>query len=128
MKITRDIKLVKFILIILSLQMLNYSFVLPYAVTYLSFKTNNEFSNDKIVAKALEDLFHLGNSSQSGQEETPLDSDDLGVESKVETIAIQDFNKEYFILNNLNKQFILYNKLAISIYHPEFITPPPKLA
>lgn len=128
MKITRDIKLVKIILIILSLQMLNFSFVLPYAVSHYSFKSNKNLTNDKVLTKALVDLFHLGNSSESGQEETSTDSDDLGVESKVETLAIQGFNKEYLIFSNLNSQFIIYNKLATSIYHPEFITPPPKLA
>ncbi len=123
-----DIKWTKIILIILSLQLLNYSFVLPYVVSYASSDGVSTTKNDAIVAHALEDLFHLGNQGNNGQDETPLDSDDLSVEKEVELHVFHQVKKEYLILGNLNLQYVLYNKIAASIHQPELNTPPPKTA
>ena len=128
MKSIREIKWAKIVIIILSIQMFNYSFVLPFVVAHTSFKMRQKATNDAVLTHALEDLFHLRNPGNSGQEETPLDSDDSGVEKKVEILAIQSLKKEYLFLGILHLQFIIYNNIAASIYQPELITPPPKLA
>jgi hypothetical protein len=128
MKGMRAMKWKNILLIILSLQMLNYSFVLPYVVAHTSAKEIHTASKDAVLAHALDDLFHLGNLDNTGQDEIPLDAEDLGVEKNVETYAIPNLKKEYLLLGILHLQFILYNNKAASIYQPELITPPPKLA
>ena len=128
MKSIKAIKWAKIVIILLSMQMFNYSFVLPFVVAHTSFKTHQKATDDAVLAHALEDLFHLKNPGNSEQEETPLDPDDIGVEKKVEILAIQSLKKEHLFLGNLHLQFMLYNNMAASIYQPELITPPPKLA
>lgn len=116
------------LLIILSMQMLNYSFVLPYVVALTSSKQVHTASKDAILAHALDDLFHLGNLDNTGQDEIPLDAEDLGIEKKADTFIIHNLKKEYSLLGDLHLEFILYNNKAASIYQPELVTPPPKLA
>ena len=127
----RSIKTIKWKcipVIILSIQMLNYSFVLPYMVALNSNAKIHTASKDAILAHALDDLFHLGNLDSTGQDETPLDTEDLGVEKSLETFVIHNLKKEYFLFGVLNLEFILYNNKAASIYQPELTTPPPQMA
>ena len=128
MRSINTIKWKSILLFILSIQMLNYSFVLPYMVAHTSNTKVHTASKDAILAHALDDLFHLGNLDNTGQDEIPLDTEDLGVEKNAETFVIHNFKKEYFLFGILNLEFILYNNKAASIYQPELITPPPKLA
>ncbi len=110
------------------MQMLNYSFVLPYMVAFTSNTKVHTASKEAILAHAIDDLFHLGNLDNTGQDETPLDTEDLGVEKSLESFVIHSLKKEYLLFGVLNLEFILYNNKAASIYQPELITPPPQLA
>lgn len=108
--------------------MLNYSFVLPYVVAHTSSIKVHTATKDAILAHALDDLFHLGNLDNTGPDEIPLDAEDLGFEKKADTFGIHNLKKEYLLIGVLHLEFILYNNKAASIYQPELVTPPPKLA
>ena len=128
MRQNKHINWAKVLLIIVSIQLLNYSIILPAMVSFATSATLNTPKNDKILAHTLEDLFHLGSQCNNGQVDIPSESEELSGEKNFELYAIPFLKKEYSTANNLSLQFVLYNNTAASLHEPELNTPPPKMA
>lgn len=128
MKHSTLIKWAKVLIIIVSIQLLNYNIILPSMVSFASSASLSVPKNDEIIAHTLEDLFHFGSNSKNGQEDAPTESEELTGEKSFELFAVSYLKKEYLKASTLSLQFVLYNNAAASLHQPELNTPPPKMA
>jgi hypothetical protein len=121
-------KWTKLVLILLSIQMLNVSIMLPYMVSYISSYTVQSLKKEGILTHVFEDIFDLENQSSNVQKDIPIESDNLNIEKDTEAIALLHHKKEGLFKNNSGIRYILFDKSAASLHKPELNTPPPKLA
>ncbi len=121
-------KWTKLVLILLSIQMLNVSIMLPYMVSYISSYTVHSLKNEGILTHVFEDIFDLENQSSNVQKDIPIESDSLSIEKDTVVIALLHYKKEDLFTNNLGIRYTLFDKSAASLHNPELNTPPPKLA
>lgn len=128
MKQSKHIKWAKVLLLVLGIQLLNYSIIMPSFASFIASTALNTPKNDNLLAHTLEDLFHLGSQTNNGQENGPSGTEELTGEKNFDLFEISYPKKESLKANNLSLQFVLYNNTAASLHQPELNTPPPKMA
>ena len=128
MKQSKLIKWAKVLMIIVSIQLLNYNIILPSMVSFASSASLSVPKNEEIQAHTLEDLLHLGSDSNNSQADAPSEPEELTGEKSFELFAVSYLKKEFLKASSLSIQFVLYNNTAASLHKPELNTPPPKMA
>jgi len=117
---------IKMLLIILCMQMLSNSIVLPYL--FATAPTVNTAQKNNLTAHTLQNMLHIGDASNQDQEDTPLESEDSEIEKKMSVDAVDVTKREILYTTIRGLDFIPLDNSAASLYQPELNTPPPKIA
>ena len=117
---------IKMILIILCMQMLSNSIVLPYLFAVAP--TVNATQKNNLTAQNLQNMLHIGDASNQDQEDAPLESEDGEIEKKMSVDAVELTKREILYTTIRGLHVIPLDNSAASLYQPELNTPPPKTA
>ncbi len=118
----------KWLLILLSMQILNSGISFPYYFSFASSSFLDTAKNDADLSDVLSDFFDLEKQNSNSQKEVPIDFDQLSIEEETEQVDLLNFKRDSHFVYFFRPGYILYDKTAASLYQPELNTPPPKWA
>ena len=114
------------ILVVLCMQMLSNSIVLPYL--FATAPSVNAAQKYNLTAHTLQNMLHIGDASNQDQEDAPLESEDGEIEKKMSVDAVEVTKREILYTTISGLHVIPLDNSAASLYQPELNTPPPKTA